>query len=786
MAVFHSFDWDQSVRDVGQNIATFKNVNILYGRNYSGKTTLSRIFRALETGSLSQKYDAPEFEVSFDDESQVTQNTLYSHGQEIRVFNEDFVRENLSFIVDDEQSINSFAILGEDNANIEQQIEQLEIELGNVDEKSGLVGEKIDADEKYQRAFQDHKIKKSELEGKLRDKANRDIKHNKLYGNANYNLPKIEEDLLTVIKDSYLPLDDATLYTEHQLLDEKPKAEIPALPDFNLKYSDIDLTTRDLLEKKIQPSETIQDLLNDVVLAEWVRTGRKQHEGKREKCGFCGSVLPTDLWDKLDKHFNQDSEELRKDLTRLLELIESEKRRVPTLLQIKQSDFYSAFHKDIEELSEQFSIQAKLYCENLDFISEQVKNRKADIFTPIAFDSPDSNSDSLNDLRNKYEEVRSESNEFAKSLQTAQSQASIKLRLHEVYKFVKDINYEVELAAIDKLDNDLKSAKSFQAIKQENVTKKQKEINELKSKLKDERVGAEKVNYYLNNFFGHQYLSLESIEEVYEGATTGYRFEVFRNGNKAFHLSEGECSLIAFCYFMAKLQDIDTKGHRPIIWIDDPISSLDSNHIFFVYSLINAEIVKAKNYSQLFVSTHNLDFLKYLKRVSTDWKGKGENKRKIREFFLIERKENTSCIRLMPDYLKNYVTEFNYLFHQIFKCAKAETINDSNHQDFYSFGNNARKFMEIYLYYKYPNGLESDNKLREFFGEDNLPSLLTERVTNEYSHLAGAMERGAAPVEVAEMKSVANVILDKLRENDPPQYAAFLKSIGEDVVEEPA
>lgn len=89
---------------------------------------------------------------------------------------------------------------------------------------------------------------------------------------------------------------------------------------------------------------------------------------------------------------------------------------------------------------------------------------------------------------------------------------------------------------------------------------------------------------------------------------------------KAFHLSEGECSLIAFCYFMAKLDDIETKGNQPIIWIDDPISSLDANHIFFVYSLINAEIVTPEKYKdggeikerdrfkQLFISTHNLDF----------------------------------------------------------------------------------------------------------------------------------------------------------------------------------
>ena len=63
---------------------------------------------------------------------------------------------------------------------------------------------------------------------------------------------------------------------------------------------------------------------------------------------------------------------------------------------------------------------------------------------------------------------------------------------------------------------------------------------------------------------------------------------------------------------MAKLQDIKTDGEKPyIIWIDDPISSLDSNHIFFIFSLINSELFEDKKlkYKQLFISTHNLDFL---------------------------------------------------------------------------------------------------------------------------------------------------------------------------------
>lgn len=104
-------------------------------------------------------------------------------------------------------------------------------------------------------------------------------------------------------------------------------------------------------------------------------------------------------------------------------------------------------------------------------------------------------------------------------------------------------------------------------------------------------------------------------------------------------------------------------------------------------------------------------------------------------------------------------------------------MNDQNYQDFYNFGNNARKFLEIYLYYKYPNGIEGDEKLLKFFGHENIPAIFTDRVNNEYSHLGGVFERGASPVEVPEMQSVAKQILSKIEE-DPDQYNALLQSIG--------
>ena len=792
MAVFNDFRWASSVRDSGNNIAEFKKINIFYGRNYSGETTLSRIFRALETGSISDKYSSPEFQLTFDGGSTATQDSLTRHGQVVRVFNEDFVRDNLRFIVDDEQNINSFAILGEDNATLEEEIEKHEAELGSKEGKSGLLGGLFCAEENFREAKEAHDSKLSELEGKLRDKANKagsGIKHNKTFGDATYNIPKIKIDISTVTKGTYSPLSNEDVSKFYDLLREEPKPEISESSSFNLQYTAISSKAKELIEKKIQASDPIQELLSDSALTMWVRAGRGLHQEKRDKCAFCGSDLPDALWEKLDKHFNQESEDLRQALETLLRSIEREQSGVSSLLKIKNSNFYSTFAADLDPLSEQLLTLSTSYRESLEIIKGQVVKRRDDIFIPFEFNAPESVEKDLNTVRDSYEQLRKKSNEYTASLSADQSEARAALRLHEVYTFINDIRYGDECTTIAVLNEAMGKAEEAKKTVKDRVDKKRNKISELKAQLKDESKGADRVNDYLNNFFAHQFLSLKAFEETPGDSSSGYRFEVTRNGEKAFHLSEGECSLIAFCYFMAKLEDIETKGNQPIIWIDDPISSLDANHIFFVYSLINAKIVTPEKYEnageikerdrfkQLFISTHNLDFLKYLKRLP------GALTNSKSQYFIITRTDQTSDITLMPRYLKDYVTEFNFLFHQIYKCAHAQIECDENHGCYYNFGNNARKFLEAFLYYKYPNALEKDDKLVRFFGDDALASSLTDRINNEFSHLSGVFERSILPVDVPEMKTTAKFILRKIKEKDPDQYSALLQSIG--VTEEP-
>ena len=134
----------------------------------------------------------------------------------------------------------------------------------------------------------------------------------------------------------------------------------------------------------------------------------------------------------------------------------------------------------------------------------------------------------------------------------------------------------------------------------------------------------------------------------------------------------------------------------------------------------------------------------------------------------------------MPRCLKDYVTEFNFLFHQIYICATANLQDENQHIFYYYFANNARKFLKPFLFYKYSNAVEKDDKLFRFFGNNQQAASMTDRINNEYSHLEGIFERSMTPVDIPEMKKVANFVLDKIKEKDVDQYEALLKSIGEE------
>ncbi len=787
MAVYIDYEWAKSVRDKGNNVSEFKEINIIYGRNYSGKTTLSRIIRSLETKELSDKYNSPEFVINFDGYPNINNTNFKNSTHLIRVFNEDFIRENLKFIVDDQQPINSFAVLGEDNGRIEEEIEACNAKLGSDEEVTGYLGQRLRANNDYNQALNSYTERINTLEGKLKGKANsadNGIKHNKIYGDVNYNVNKLKTDIDRLSKLDNLPLSIEQEIILTNTIKDDEKKHIDDYKKLNLKLEDLYEVSKKLIGTRISISNPIQELLNNAALDAWVRAGRQHHKDLRDSCGFCGSRLPDDLWVRLDGHFNAQSEGLLERLNSTLSEVENEFNRSNSLLNVDLNDYYSQYHIELNNLMNNYSSVIGTYKLQLEEIKLRLNAKIDNLYDYHEFSDFELICNEIDVVFKELHLIKEKSNKVTSTLKSDKIKAINTLRLNEVCKFINDISYHDELIKINKLNNELSLCTNKLAAATQDVERVNAEITDLKLQLNDESKGAEQVNEYLCSFFGHDSLKLEAIKDDQENGVSGYRFEVMRNNKKAYHLSEGECSLIAFCYFMAKLRDINTKGMEPIIWIDDPISSLDSNHIFFIYSIINSEIVtpdtvvvngvdvKRDKYKQIFISTHNLDFLKYLKKLS------GEDGKKS-EYFIVTRNNETSNLELMPKYLRNYVTEYNYLFHQIYKCSTSDVNNDDNHHLFYNFGNNTRKFLEAFLFYKYPNAKHRDNdKLDLFFDGNKQATSLVNRVNNEYSHLEGVFERSMMPIDVPEMQKVGKFILLKIKEKDAVQYMSLLESIG--------
>ncbi|MBF4323802.1 AAA family ATPase, partial [Vibrio anguillarum] len=168
--------------------------------------------------------------------SDVTLETLSSRNKNIRVFNEDFIKENLRFITNPDDSIEPFAILGDDNNKIEKEIEALEVELGSSIEgqETGLFAEKNQVAVAYSNASTAHKQSNDSLVKQLGDKAtNKDIgiKYKpERFGDQNYTITKLKADIKTVSSPDFQQLTSEQVSEHEKLIDEKV---LPAIPAFS-------------------------------------------------------------------------------------------------------------------------------------------------------------------------------------------------------------------------------------------------------------------------------------------------------------------------------------------------------------------------------------------------------------------------------------------------------------------------------------------------------------------------------------------------------------------------
>lgn len=806
--LFSDYSWNSEIGS-DPDKHSFKKVNIIYGRNYSGKTTLSRIFRCIEKKEIHKDYPDAKFTISTDDDGTIINESNLTYSKNIRVYNTDFVKDNLSWLHNEEGEILPFTLLGGDNTIIESKIKKIEDQLGVFDKETNSYKEDTLYFDKYRKNIEqenDNKKAKSlndNLVKRLTKKANKDIKKNPLFvkqGNT-YNITTIKKDIQDIINNNITStLTEKEVDKQKDIINEVMKNPISVVPSISLNFLDYVVASKNLLFKKIILTKTLAELIENDLLQDWVDKGRDLHKDK-ETCGFCGSPITLQRRKEIDEHFSKESEELKeciKNTLNQLNSFRSEINNYITANNVKRDGFYTVLLAEFTTIEKKWNKAIETQNSQIDILEKKLEERLQNIFKPLTeidFSVIEENPVDLNSIINELNVLIGKNEDKSKSIEQDKNIARKSLRYNAIIKYLNDIKYTSLVKAIDeaKIKAEV-SSENYEKIKI-TISELETEKANLEKELKDESKAAEKINKHLTDFFGVDGLKLEPFEQqIDEEVKT--RFVVKRGDKEAKNLSEGECSLVAFCYFMARIEDeiqaSDAKD-RLIIYIDDPISSLDSNHIFFIFGLINSIIVFADKidnvrFNQLFISTHNLEFLKYLHRLAP-FKGTYEKDCNINMMHLLieKRKKNIqekSLIRLMPKHLRINTTEYIYLFKQIYDIAKPYRNIDDKIKDYednytllYNIGNNMRRFMESYLSFRYAGENDPLYLLNDFFSE--IDGIQLNRASNEYSHLSW-LEKGNSLLDIPEAERLAILILKGLKNNDETHYNALCKKIDAD------
>lgn len=751
---FKDFDWKKDIGNyLKDTTATFSEINIIYGRNYSGKTTLSRIVNCLDKQVAHPDYINSKFEIVLENGVSIKSDNL-KNTLNVKVYNSDFMKEKLKWFYDKNYGIEPFTILGEKNIDIQNNIENIEKNIEEVDKK---ITEKNSELIFFRKRFKE--IKES-LESRLTEEARKIKEDTNYFNSVNYNRKTLIESFFKIKDNNVDILTDEEKIVLKKQIDEGKKEEIPLLDEIEILHEDQINQINELLKTQIKISEPIQDLLNNSILENWVREGKKLQENRRT-CAFCGSILTDEIWEKINKHFDKESEVFIEKLDGALKKIKNLEEKLENYKMQNIENVVSTLSEELKEKLDIFNKDKEKLRKYYIDIKEKIEKKREQI---SSYDGIPFFISELNNTIDKINSILNNHNEFCKNIGKRKKDARDKLLLDKEKKLFIDLdytkNYEIQKLAEKEKDDKEKELDNLNTQKTELINKK----IDLERNLKDETKAAELINKYLKDYFGRNDLELKIDKDKKT------KFSIYRGTELALNLSEGECSLISFSYFLATIKDYK-ESNNLILWIDDPISSLDNNHIFFTFGAIDKIIIEHK-YNQIFISTHNLDFLKYLKRLKKE-------KSKV-EYFLVEREMKqdkiTSKIKKMPNYLKEYVTEFHYLFNEIYKVANFdENYLLNTYNQLYNISNVMRKFLEYYLFYRYPDNNDPLKNLEKIF--DTEKSRAINRIINENSHLT-FIDRGWKPFEIPEIKNVAKIILDKVKEKDGEQYKALLISTG--------
>lgn len=677
------------------NIATYSNplsiqplkINFFYGSNGSGKTTLTNLLGGYEPSN--------ECDVTWENGNSIP----------ILVFNKKFVEVNFG----ESPTISGIFTLGQDTKDGKEFIAQKRAEIQGC----------LDSIDGYKRSMEKMQQEKAKLDNDIDDTC---WAVQQRYG-AKFSLA------LSGYRGSKRFFREKCLLEFPNMNETNP----PAIKDIEDLYGiafgetretypfvkELDTVNLDINEECILLSQRITgssetpvgkfiEFLNN---SDWVKQGISYTVITEGKCPYCQQSLPLIIQKDIEAFFDETYEKECADVRDFLRKYEAFTNLL--LTQLKGITDNPNPLLDYELIKSEFDVLLASVDANKKNIQDKIESPS----TIVSIASIEPILQRINKIIGSFNAEIKYNNDIVQNQVHEKKRCQILLWEYITYELKQPI-YQYNKAYEGK-SSGMKTV--AEKIKEQNDKKGEyeKQIAEKEEILTSVAPTVNAINGILTRFGFDSFKLAENTKEI-------GTYKIIRpDGSSARKtLSEGEYNFITFLYFYHLVYGSQDKTGiltDKVVVIDDPISSLDSNVLFIISTLVRSLLKDCKDsikgIRQIFLLTHNVYFHKEVTFLGSRQK----YPMTMAAFWVIKKTNNVTEIIHHND--NPIQTSYELLWSE---------LKDANHQSRVTIFNTLRRILEYY--FNIIGGIDYEKCIDKFDGEDKILCRALISSINDGSH----------------------------------------------------
>lgn len=659
-------------------INSLKKINFFYGSNGSGKTTITKI--------ISNCSNHPDCNIEWNNNRPL--KTI--------VFNEDFVKENFSQL----DSLRGIFTLGANAKETEEKIQSKKIEIDTltkrIDGLNNTLTQKINEQENEENLF---KIKCWNIKKKYDDE------FKDTFTGTRNSEEKFKNKIIEEFSQNTYELKDLEYLKNHsQIVFNKDLHKIDNVALFTVDGLE-EIEKNEITKTKIigKQDVDIAKMIHKLQNHDWIIQGKTFYDKNYDDdsnsyvCPFCQRPTDEDFRKQLEDYFDETYTRNIKNLEDLITSYETLNKNINNFFNVlseNKNEYLIKRDDDIED-------KKQIILQTLKSNKQLLENKKENPSILIQLDSLNDQIKSVNEIITSVNVEINEHNNIAEN----QEQEKEKLK-SLVWKYITNelqTDYDNYCNNISNIDRAINSLKENIKNNEGQIANLKKEIGILEKQIKSIKPTIDSINRILCTSGFKNFLLRPTDDERH--------YSIVRpDGNLAKQtLSEGERSFIVFLYFYHLLQGVlnlnENINEDRIVIIDDPVSSLDSEVLFIVSTLIKLILDNVRNdkgsIKQIFVLTHNTYFFKEVTFISN------RDSRNIRNdtmFFIVRKINGLSTIDNFE------LNPIKTTYHLLWEELKKDSI------DCVTLQNSMRRILEYY--FKLLGGFDDDKIIEKFSNKE--------------------------------------------------------------------